>query len=623
MSSFNYSPSPSPSPIPSVGGGSNDGAGNGNSSFTSTSQEIISRVWKGTIPAVFSLDPNLFQLLQSSSNQNPISNEVPSSSSSNNQNASGTETGTGTTPLGGNDNGTGLKSKGDNASSTTVPISTSKSNMMKGSSSGANHSLNPNLRPKQKNDADQIENAIKQFQQVKFHTVLIRNRYIHYELATVLKFFKPILKQLAEIMHIRDEYNKSNSNVNDLVTLVSSSPASGSGTGVDGKKVGYIRSKGASKSKRDKSKHQGDYGDDDARDVMLKLNLDQIWFEVDDVPLKWNLPIGSLYDMTTIGIENDDLKQRDSVWHVVVKFGSFGSVGVDAGLAKYPYDYVIPVELNEHLMKVLSKRTADESRLGGGLGRLGSPRSRDGTPSSSGSGSIRRKSSSSGVKGSSSDNEDVVDIEEVDLFVDDTLISETVDSFLKSYWMNQLKEVCFIINGSSNKFLSFANLETQHFYKSATSPILVPTLTEKSPYLQFNNYFKRITPTRPSEIRNIPIKIYLPLLNRVLQPSSTTLSRLCPTSPSISTSSSTGGWSHITLGQLLQTMIPDLFPSNLMYTVAYPVSHGVILPLSAPVVELFALMRFFDGFLHVSVKMIGKNSSGSGGISGISLFGMI
>ncbi|GME93372.1 unnamed protein product [Ambrosiozyma monospora] len=350
---------------------------------------------------------------------------------------------------------------------------------------------------------------------------------------------------------------------------------------------------------------------------MVKLNLDQIWFEVDDVPLKWNLPIGTLYDMTTIGIENNDLKQRDSVWHVVVKFGSFGDVGIDGGLAKYPYDYVIPVELNEHLSKVLSMRVSAESKFSVAGGRLSSPRSRDGTPGSSGSGSIRRKSSSSGVKGNSSRNDDEINIEEVDLLADDTLISETVDSFLKSYWMNQLKEVCFIINGSSNKFLSFANLETQHFYKSATTPF--STTTEQSQYLQFNNYFKRITPTRSSEIRNIPIKIYLPLLNRVLQPSLTTLSHISPMSPS---SSNNGGWSQVTLGQLLQTMIPDLFPSNLMCTVAYPVSHGVILPLGSPVVELFSLMRFFDGFLHISVKMIGKSSSGSGGISGLSLFGM-
>ncbi|GME78857.1 unnamed protein product [Ambrosiozyma monospora] len=243
MSSIKHSPSP----VPSVIAGSGSGvAGNGNSSFTSTSQQIISRVWKGTIPVVFALDSNLFQLLlgqgpagAGSYDSSSTPNEGGPSLSSNNR-----------TPLTGSDNGTGLKSEGGNASSTTKAKG-------KDDKYDVNHMSSD----------DDTFNTIKQFQQVKFHTVLNRNRYMHYELATVLKFFKPILKQVAERLHQRNEYNKSNSKLNDLDTLVSSSPVSG----VYGKKVGNIKSKS-----KYGNKHQGDDGDeyDDARDVpMVKYTL--------------------------------------------------------------------------------------------------------------------------------------------------------------------------------------------------------------------------------------------------------------------------------------------------------------------------------------------------------------
>ncbi|KAH3668329.1 hypothetical protein OGAPHI_002083 [Ogataea philodendri] len=206
------------------------------------------------------------------------------------------------------------------------------------------------------------------------------------------------------------------------------------------------------------------------------------WFEFEKVPLKWNLPIGLLYDLTTT-----DSQAEKQAWELTLRYHD------------YPVEYVIPIEPNTN--------------------------------------------------------------------------------FLKSYWINQLKEACFILNGSSKLVMNMSRTETDEFYQAAIHKESV----------QYETAFRRLLPSNISSLKNIPIKIYLPLSNKLIQPVIANVGR------------------KLTLGNLLQSLIPDLFPSSLMYTVAHPVSHGVVLPIDSPVVDLYICMKSLDAFLHISIRMIQKS----------------
>lgn len=61
----------------------------------------------------------------------------------------------------------------------------------------------------------------------------------------------------------------------------------------------------------------------------------------------------------------------------------------------------------------------------------------------------------------------------------------------------------------------------------------------------------------------------------------------------------------MTLGKALNTLLPTVFPSTRTPILATPVMHGAVLPLSAPVEDLLRAASYTDGFLHISVTMLG------------------
>ncbi len=60
-----------------------------------------------------------------------------------------------------------------------------------------------------------------------------------------------------------------------------------------------------------------------------------------------------------------------------------------------------------------------------------------------------------------------------------------------------------------------------------------------------------------------------------------------------------------TLGSALHQMLPSLFPSRGTAIFARPVLHGAVVPLSAPVEELMRCAAYTDGWIHLSIAMIG------------------
>lgn len=102
---------------------------------------------------------------------------------------------------------------------------------------------------------------------------------------------------------------------------------------------------------------------------------------------------------------------------------------------------------------------------------------------------------------------------------------------------------------------------------------------------------KLLPSTRTTNLKNIPIKVYLPMSNCVLQ-------TLVP--PVIS-----GTENEVqTVGTALQKHMSDLFPSRRTCILARPILHGIAIPMSTPLVDLLYQAMYVDGFLHISIVMM-------------------
>lgn len=59
-----------------------------------------------------------------------------------------------------------------------------------------------------------------------------------------------------------------------------------------------------------------------------------------------------------------------------------------------------------------------------------------------------------------------------------------------------------------------------------------------------------------------------------------------------------------TVGNVLHTILPSLFPSQHTATLAVPVMHGAVLPLGAPVEEVYRVGAGLDGWVGVVIRML-------------------
>ena len=59
-----------------------------------------------------------------------------------------------------------------------------------------------------------------------------------------------------------------------------------------------------------------------------------------------------------------------------------------------------------------------------------------------------------------------------------------------------------------------------------------------------------------------------------------------------------------TLGSVLNSLLPSLFPSPRNPLLAQPVLHGAVVPLSANAEELVRTAAYADGWMHICVLML-------------------
>ena len=60
-----------------------------------------------------------------------------------------------------------------------------------------------------------------------------------------------------------------------------------------------------------------------------------------------------------------------------------------------------------------------------------------------------------------------------------------------------------------------------------------------------------------------------------------------------------------TLGHALNELLPSLFPSRRTAVLARAVLHGAVLPLTAPIEDVMKGAAYADGWVHLSVAMMG------------------
>jgi autophagy-related protein 5 len=60
-----------------------------------------------------------------------------------------------------------------------------------------------------------------------------------------------------------------------------------------------------------------------------------------------------------------------------------------------------------------------------------------------------------------------------------------------------------------------------------------------------------------------------------------------------------------TVGSVLHTLLPNLFPSRRTPVLAKPVLHGAVIPMSAPIEEIVRSSAYGDGWAYLVVRMMG------------------
>lgn len=125
--------------------------------------------------------------------------------------------------------------------------------------------------------------------------------------------------------------------------------------------------------------------------------------------------------------------------------------------------------------------------------------------------------------------------------------------------------------------------------------------------LLFNSVNSKLLNPAGSDLRHIPMKIYLPTSARqqvtdtIPEESHPGHLRVVQSLVTLHTPSK----QPQTLGTALNGMLPSIFPSRRNPIFARPVLHGAAVPMSARVDELCRSAAYTDGFLHIAIVMHG------------------
>ncbi|KAJ5980249.1 hypothetical protein N7481_007547 [Penicillium waksmanii] len=174
---------------------------------------------------------------------------------------------------------------------------------------------------------------------------------------------------------------------------------------------------------------------------------------------------------------------------------------------------------------------------------------------------------------------------------------------LNDAFINSVKEADFLRNGTAKGIMSLSKEDSAGLWK-AVENVDLPS---------FQRISNILIPPPSQPFRNVPIRIFLPLPPDEESPSlkvvQSPLPPLIPSS-SIQSSQSVSARSSPstqpqTIGGVLHTLLPNLFPSRRTPVLAKPVLHGAVLPMSSPIEEVVRSAAYGDGWAYVVVRMMG------------------
>ncbi|KAJ5337795.1 hypothetical protein N7452_004523 [Penicillium brevicompactum] len=170
-------------------------------------------------------------------------------------------------------------------------------------------------------------------------------------------------------------------------------------------------------------------------------------------------------------------------------------------------------------------------------------------------------------------------------------------------FINSVKEADFLRNGTAKGIMSLSKEDSSGLWK-AVEEVDLPS---------FQRISSILLPQISQPFRNVPIRIFLPLPPDDESPSLKVVqSPLPPSIPATSMQSSQMLSSRSnplsqpqTIGTVLHTLLPNLFPSRRTPVLAKPVLHGAVIPMSAPIEEVVRSSAYGDGWAYLVVRMMG------------------
>lgn len=147
---------------------------------------------------------------------------------------------------------------------------------------------------------------------------------------------------------------------------------------------------------------------------------------------------------------------------------------------------------------------------------------------------------------------------------------------IRSYWMHQWKQACFLLNGSSKQVMSLSMRDSKRFWDSITT----------RDYKTFDVIVAKVLPLKP---RLIPVLVHqiLPEM-KLFQPVVTELK---------------ADGSKTKIIDLIESLYSGLFRQDTEHLLKL-VTNGVEIPPKADLYELYLRFMSLDGFLHLSMCLL-------------------
>lgn len=193
---------------------------------------------------------------------------------------------------------------------------------------------------------------------------------------------------------------------------------------------------------------------------------------------------------------------------------------------------------------------------------------------------------------------------------------------IEQYWVNQIKESCYVQHNSAKPVMNLSKKDSDAMWQYA----------QNCDYDKFKSiYFRKIVPRRAIELKNVPVKVYLPFSEKnivIMDPVRPVIDEGYDEDGSGDKNSNNGNGNGngsnnntdsysndngkvVTLHKLLERHLPDLFAGGAKgdqgggKSIGKALIQGVEVPLQAPLGELYYAMMSIDGFLHVCVAVGG------------------